>query len=101
MAAAPFASSNCTGSGFTFTVSGTLDETGLWTIHIVDGGTTQNVGPYNLVLDRLSPAPPTAEPLDYGATITGEINPIGDADLFIIGGSRGQHDRHTDGEADR
>ena len=84
-----FASSPCTGSGFTFTVSGTLDETGLWTILVVDGGTTQNVGPYNLVVDRLSPPPPTAEPLDYGATITGEINPIGDADLFISGGTLG------------
>ena len=86
---APFASSTCTGSGHTFTASGTLDETGLWTIQIVDGGTTQNVGPYALVLDRLSPPSPTAEPLDYGATITGEINPLGDVDLFIIGGTLG------------
>ena len=85
----PFASSTCTGGGFTFTVSGTLDETGLWTIKIFDGGTTQNVGPYAVVLDRLSPPPPAAEPLDYGATFIGEINPLGDADLFVIGGTLG------------
>jgi len=84
---APFASS-CTLAGSAFTVAGVLDETGLWTIAVSDGG-NNNIGPYTLVLDRLSPASPAAEPLDYGATITGEINPIGDADLFLIGGGLG------------
>jgi hypothetical protein len=85
----PFASSICNGSGDSFTVSATLDEAGLWTINLFDGGTTQNPGPYSLVLDRLSPPPPNADALDYGATFIGEINPLGDTDLFVIGGTLG------------
>jgi len=85
--ATPFATA-CNGTSITFTVQATLNETGLWTINIHDGG-APNAGPYTFVLDRLAPASPAAEPVEYGKTITGEINPLGDADLFIIGGGLG------------
>ncbi|MGE5827382.1 MAG: choice-of-anchor D domain-containing protein [Micromonosporaceae bacterium] len=83
----PFASA-CTATGKVFTVGGTLDETGLWTVTVVDGG-SPNVGPYTLVLDRLAPASPAGEPVNYGGTVTGDIDPLGDADLYIIGGGLG------------
>jgi hypothetical protein len=47
-------------------------------------------GGYDLALERVAPPSSTAQPIDYGATIEGEIDPSGDLDLFSFSGTAGE-----------
>ncbi|OGF63815.1 MAG: hypothetical protein A2Y62_03460 [Candidatus Fischerbacteria bacterium RBG_13_37_8] len=65
-----------------------LDQTGTYTItaqqHIFGGGFN-----YEISLQRVSPPSDGASLIQYGQTITDEINPESDADLFYFGGTIG------------
>jgi hypothetical protein len=63
----------------------TLTQSGTYVILMSDWFST-STGNYALSVERLRPPSPTAQPLAYGSTQSGDINPIGDIDLFVFPG---------------
>jgi hypothetical protein len=78
--------SQCGGpAAFQFQVS--LAQSG--THSIVVSGSAGTTGGYALVLDRLVPPSPTAQPMVYGDIVTGAIDPAIDRDMFSFNGRAG------------
>ena len=70
-----------------FRIDATLLQSGTHSILIsASGGTT---GAYGLVLDRVVPPSPTAQPIVYGDIVTGALNPNVDRDQFSFNGRTG------------
>jgi hypothetical protein len=68
-------------------IRATLDASGLFTVRVIENGNNATMT-YSLQLERLSPIPPSAPPLDAGVTVTGaRIDPIGDHDLYVFQGT--------------
>jgi hypothetical protein len=65
-----------------------LNQTGTYTILFTDAFST-GTGGYSLALERLIPPSYTVGLIQYGETINGEINPVGDMDLFFFYGTEG------------
>lgn len=74
-------------NAFTNRIDMTLDQTGTYTvlIEVFFGGTAN----YTFTLERLLPLSATAQALQFGIVTTGEINPVGELDLFAFNGSTG------------
>jgi hypothetical protein len=78
--------SQCGGpAAFQFQVA--LTQSG--TYSIVVSGSAGTTGGYGLVLDRVVPPSPTAQPIVYGDVVTGAINPAVDRDMFSFNGKAG------------
>jgi hypothetical protein len=68
-------------------IRATLHASGLFTVRVIENGNNATMT-YSLQLERLSPIPPSAPPLDAGVTVTGaRIDPIGDHDLYVFQGT--------------
>jgi hypothetical protein len=68
-------------------VDARLTKTGTYTIR-ASGGGTQSLR-YVLSLERITPPSPSAAPLPSGQTITAQISPQGDIDLYFFRGAPG------------
>ena len=72
-------------NAFANSIDTTLGQSGTYAILLMDWFST-GTGGYALSIERLLPPSPNAQPLRYGETTTGDLNPIGDIDLFIFRG---------------
>src|SRR5262249_26270563 len=70
-------------------ITTTLLKTGAYTIMVFDGGSDET-GTYNPIPERVSPVPPSATAIGFGDLLGGEVNPLGDLDLYWFQGITGQ-----------
>ncbi|MCI0422963.1 MAG: hypothetical protein L0312_27690, partial [Acidobacteria bacterium] len=73
-------------NAFSQRIDKTLNLTGTYTILV---SASSFSGPYTLALERVALPSSTAMPIQYGQTLSDEINPEGDLDLFYLGGGVG------------
>ena len=66
----------------------TLTKTGIYTILVSEAGNDASF-PYDLSLERVTPARPDSPPLDFGAVVNDEINPPADLDAYRLNGTMG------------
>ena len=76
----------CTNDSLTSHI--TLSTTGVYTIRIYEDRDDANAS-YSVTLYQLSPLPPNAITMQLGQTFTGDLNPVGDIDLFSFNASAG------------